>query len=397
MSAKLWPRSTVVWAIAYNSELVKNPPKSWADLTSTEYRAEADRQRDRALGRHDLDARDVRAPGAWPRTTGRSRRRPSRCCFPPMRRPPTRWCAARSSVAALLYNAIFPKLRDGAPVKVFFAPEGAPLTPFAAGIPKTAANPNAARLFLNWCLSEEGQAMMIKRDRQSHLAEEGAALSGGIRSEGRQGVGAELRGVREAAAAVARRMEQDLWVSAVSSRCSAHAREERASSSCQALGPRDPRRTSGHDAAMRARKWKVVNVRRTDRLASAQAVFGRPPGGRRRELPHRGGRDRRAARAVRLRQDHDAALHRRPRAADRRHDLDRRRRGRGAGARRARAAAPAQHRHGVPVLCGVAAHDGDAERRVPAAPPQGPARRGRPQGRTTCSSSSASPNMPRAR
>ena len=65
-------------------------------------------------------------------------------------------------VAALLYNAIFPKLRDGAPVKVFFAPEGAPLTPFAAGIPKTAANPNAARLFLNWCLSEEGQAMMIR-------------------------------------------------------------------------------------------------------------------------------------------------------------------------------------------------------------------------------------------
>jgi iron(III) transport system substrate-binding protein len=41
-------------------------------------------------------------------------------------------------------------------VKVFFAPEGAPMTPFAAGIPKTAAHPNAAKLFLNWCLSEEG-------------------------------------------------------------------------------------------------------------------------------------------------------------------------------------------------------------------------------------------------
>ena len=53
-------------------------------------------------------------------------------------------------------------MRDGAPVKVFFAPEGAPVTPFAAGIPKTAAHPNAARLFLNWCLSEEGQAMMIR-------------------------------------------------------------------------------------------------------------------------------------------------------------------------------------------------------------------------------------------
>src|SRR5205085_2911384 len=40
--------------------------------------------------------------------------------------------------------------------------EGAPVTPFAAGIPKTAAHPNAAKLFMNWCLSEEGQAFMIK-------------------------------------------------------------------------------------------------------------------------------------------------------------------------------------------------------------------------------------------
>ena len=40
--------------------------------------------------------------------------------------------------------------------------EGAPVTPFAAGVPKTAAHPNAARLFLNWCLSDEGQAYMIK-------------------------------------------------------------------------------------------------------------------------------------------------------------------------------------------------------------------------------------------
>ena len=29
-------------------------------------------------------------------------------------------------------------------------------------IAKTAAHPNAARLFLNWCLSEEGQTMMIR-------------------------------------------------------------------------------------------------------------------------------------------------------------------------------------------------------------------------------------------
>src|SRR5581483_2546972 len=37
ISPKLWPRATLVWSIAYNSALVKNPPKSWMDLTKPEY------------------------------------------------------------------------------------------------------------------------------------------------------------------------------------------------------------------------------------------------------------------------------------------------------------------------------------------------------------------------
>src|SRR5262249_20722305 len=37
ISPKLWPRVTLVWSIAYNSALVKNPPKSWMDLTKPEY------------------------------------------------------------------------------------------------------------------------------------------------------------------------------------------------------------------------------------------------------------------------------------------------------------------------------------------------------------------------
>ena len=37
VSPKLWPRQTLGWSIAYNTELVKNPPKSWMDLTKPEY------------------------------------------------------------------------------------------------------------------------------------------------------------------------------------------------------------------------------------------------------------------------------------------------------------------------------------------------------------------------
>jgi iron(III) transport system substrate-binding protein len=66
------------------------------------------------------------------------------------------------SIAPLLYNIVYVKKRDGAPVEIFFPPEGVPVNFYASGVTKTAANPNAGKLFLNWCLSQEGQAFMIK-------------------------------------------------------------------------------------------------------------------------------------------------------------------------------------------------------------------------------------------
>src|SRR5215468_1030061 len=36
VSPKFWPRLTAIWSIAYNTEMVKNPPKTWADLTKPE-------------------------------------------------------------------------------------------------------------------------------------------------------------------------------------------------------------------------------------------------------------------------------------------------------------------------------------------------------------------------
>src|SRR5437763_8781480 len=63
ISPKRWPRATLVWSIAYNSALVKNPPKSWMDLTKPEY---ANKQIGEVIapsGGHDVDARHVRASG----------------------------------------------------------------------------------------------------------------------------------------------------------------------------------------------------------------------------------------------------------------------------------------------------------------------------------------------
>src|SRR5215216_625435 len=161
VSPKLWPRSTTVWAIAYNTELVKTPPKSWMDLTKPEYGNKKIGQVLAPSGgttwTRAMFERQVLGEDYWKKQAATQP-----VLFPS--NAPASDAVVRGEVliAPLLYNAALPKKRDGAPLGIFFAPEGAPVTPFAAGVPKTAAHPNAAKLFLNWCLSEEGQAFMIK-------------------------------------------------------------------------------------------------------------------------------------------------------------------------------------------------------------------------------------------
>ena len=97
-------------------------------------------------------------------------------------------------------------------------------------------------------------------------------------------------------------------------------------------------------------------------IAGVTKEFGALRRGRRPDAHRAVGLVLRAARAVRLRQDDDAADGRRPRAAHERHDLDRRaRRDRDPGA-------PAARQHGLPELRAVPAPDGRGERRVRAAP-----------------------------
>jgi iron(III) transport system substrate-binding protein len=160
-SPKLWPRVTLVWSIAYNSALVKNPPKSWMDLTKPEYGNKLIGQVIAPSGgttwTRSMFERQVLGEDYWKKQAATQP-----VLFPSNAPLSDSLVRGEVVIAPLLYNTIYPKKKDGAPIEIFFPPEGAPVTPFAAGIPKTAANPNAARLFLNWCLSEEGQAFMIK-------------------------------------------------------------------------------------------------------------------------------------------------------------------------------------------------------------------------------------------
>jgi iron(III) transport system substrate-binding protein len=161
ISKKLWPRVTLGWSIAYNTELVKNPPKSWMDLTKPEYGP-------KKIGQ-------VIAPSGgttWTRVMferqvlGEDYHK-KQAATQPVLYPsgaPLSDAVVRGEVliAPLLYNIIYVKKRDGAPVDAFFPPEGVPVNFYASGVTKTAKSPNAAKLFLNWCMSNEGQAFMIK-------------------------------------------------------------------------------------------------------------------------------------------------------------------------------------------------------------------------------------------
>src|SRR6185437_15276378 len=160
IAPQLWPRATLVWSIAYNTELVKNPPKSWMDLCKPEY----DKMTSQVIAASGgttwtriLFEKQVLGGDYWKKQAATH---PT--LYPSGAPMSDAMVRGETAMGPLLYNAIYPKQKDGAPIKIFFPPEGAPVNPYATGIPKTAKNPNAAKLFLNWCMSKEGQTFMIK-------------------------------------------------------------------------------------------------------------------------------------------------------------------------------------------------------------------------------------------
>ena len=160
VSPKFWPRLTAIWTIAYNTELVKDPPKTWMDLTKPQYdkmTAQVFAQSGGTTWTRIMFERQVLGEDYWAKQAATH----------PILYPsgaPMSDAMVRGEIAMgpLIYNAVFPKQKEGAPLKVVFPPEGVPANPYATGIPKTAAHPNAAKLYLNWSLSKEGQSFMIR-------------------------------------------------------------------------------------------------------------------------------------------------------------------------------------------------------------------------------------------
>jgi iron(III) transport system substrate-binding protein len=161
VAPQLWPKTALGWSIAYNTELEKNPPKTWMDLCKPEYGPKKIGQVIAPSGgttwTRVMFERQVFGEDYWKKQAATQ----------PVLYPSGAPCSdalvrGEVSIAVLLYNIAYIKKKDGAPVEIVFPSDGVPLNYYAAGLTKTSANPNAGKLFLNWCMSDEGQAFHIK-------------------------------------------------------------------------------------------------------------------------------------------------------------------------------------------------------------------------------------------
>ena len=214
ISPKLWPRATHRLVDRLQYRIGERSAENLDGSDQARIRQD-DRAGDRAVRRHHLDPHHVRAPGAGRGLLGQAGRDPSDAVSV-RRADGGRAGARRSRDGAVALQLVYQKQKDGAPIKIFFPPEGAPVNPYASGIPKTAAHPNAAKLFLNWSLSKEGQTFMIKELGNLTSLEGAAGLSGRLRPEGRQGLVSQIRRLREAAGRLGGGVGQDLRLPAVS-------------------------------------------------------------------------------------------------------------------------------------------------------------------------------------
>ena len=160
VSPKLWPTTTPAWSLAWNPELVKNPPKSWMDLTKPEYANQIGQVIAPSGGTtwsRVMFERQVLGADYWSKQAATKPK-----LFPSGGPLSDAVVRGEIAIAPLIYNIVFPKKKDGAPIDAIYPSEGIVIVPYGSGITKTARNPNAARLWLDWVLSDEGQLQSLR-------------------------------------------------------------------------------------------------------------------------------------------------------------------------------------------------------------------------------------------
>jgi iron(III) transport system substrate-binding protein len=158
---RLWPRIRNSWVIGYNPGLVSNPPATWHELVRSDY-AESGIGLTVALAGGGpwtlaMFQRQVLGENYWDELAATKPR-----LFPSGASMLDALIRGDVAIAPITTQMVVPLSTQDAPVKWVVASEGMPTTTFAAGILLKAAHPNAAKLFLDWSLSREGQAALLE-------------------------------------------------------------------------------------------------------------------------------------------------------------------------------------------------------------------------------------------
>ena len=157
---RIWPRLTAGWCIAWNSELLKDKPRGWWDIAKKRYAGQLGIPSGYTGGstwaRVMFELKEL-GQEYW---TEQAALKPR--IYPTNAATADALVRGEIAVAPVSYPAIVPKKRDGAPLDYAFPIEGVPCFLFAAGITAAATRPAAAQLYLDWCLSDEGQAFLIR-------------------------------------------------------------------------------------------------------------------------------------------------------------------------------------------------------------------------------------------
>jgi iron(III) transport system substrate-binding protein len=161
VSPRLWPATTPAWCIAWNPEVINNPPKTWQDLCKPVYKGGKIGQVIGPSGgttwTRIMFERQVLGEDYWARQAAVGVK-----LFPSNAPLCDAIIRGEVGLGPILMSIAYPNKKNGAPIDMCYGAEGVPITPYGTGIAATAKHPNAARLWMDWNLSDDGQIASIR-------------------------------------------------------------------------------------------------------------------------------------------------------------------------------------------------------------------------------------------
>jgi iron(III) transport system substrate-binding protein len=148
--------------VAYNTALVKqaDAPKSFADLLDPKWKGRMVKSHPAYSGNTMTATYELSLALGWPWFEALGKQQVLQ--VQSSTEPPRKLALGERAVMVdgNEYNVLLDQ-RQGAPLQIIYPTEGTPLVAGMVGLMKDAPHPNAARLFVSWLLSREGQQFLV--------------------------------------------------------------------------------------------------------------------------------------------------------------------------------------------------------------------------------------------